>query len=336
MSPYNTLEQRMAQTYLDTFPDFVPSEIGVDIAAQREFHQLMLSLYRLAFDSPQLFVRELHEDDAYPNRFNSTAYGKPKLQVHMRRFTHQVDALLQAMMDLARGKESGRLHRKHLAILHQLGVRPEGPLPEGWVYLATRPRANLLAFSRCLFRLGYPYASNVFGRLLGDAAALARLESWLSAHGYTRYEALDGKASMGYANLAWDAEPPRAGFEYKVRHTGVSMHYHDLVQRPQVMGLCIPKRMMRACLERFDQAGEAEQAFMAAQTKRCDGCRYCVTTDRTGMRPLACIPVAYKGEALCLCPYFPGYRYCWTALDGALVDAITGMLSLLDRLRHSA
>jgi hypothetical protein len=82
--PMNTkfacLEQRMVNTYLDTFPNFVSSESGPGFNAQEQFYQFMRGLYqRLSLD-PALMFSVLHEDDAYTHRFNKGADNKPKLR----------------------------------------------------------------------------------------------------------------------------------------------------------------------------------------------------------------------------------------------------------------
>jgi|GEM_PF-3305021 hypothetical protein len=77
---YKSLEQRMAQSYLDLFPAFIPDQDAeVGVLEQEEFYLLMKKLYELAYDEPSLFVPVLHEDDAYPTRYK-TGYGKPALQ----------------------------------------------------------------------------------------------------------------------------------------------------------------------------------------------------------------------------------------------------------------
>ena len=88
----------MAQSYISLLPGFVPDEDApVSAAGQEEFYALMKGLYHLAYDEPLLFVPALHEDDAFPNRFNKLSYSKQRLQADMKKFTKAVDALLQAM-----------------------------------------------------------------------------------------------------------------------------------------------------------------------------------------------------------------------------------------------
>lgn len=89
---FTSLEQRMAQTYIDMFPTFVPDECAdVKVSEQERFYTLIKNLYQLAYDEPLLFVSALHEDDVYPNRFDKSSYGKPNLQVTMKKFTKAIN-----------------------------------------------------------------------------------------------------------------------------------------------------------------------------------------------------------------------------------------------------
>jgi hypothetical protein len=81
-------------------------------------------------------------------------------------------------------------------------------------------------------------------------------------------------------------------------------------------------------LDNFDAMDTNLQEFVVSQTKKCDGCKYCVQTDKTGSRPLAYITVN-KGQHN-LCPYFPGYQYNWTQIDDKLADQLIGFLSFMD------
>lgn len=325
---YASLEQRMVQAYRDTLPPFVPADDGPSAGEQERFYRLMEGLYDLLWAEPELLLGRLHEDDAHPNRFNASSYGKPDLKSDMRKATKAVDALLETMLQLGRDPAQTKVSRRQREILQHLGVDPAGSLPEAWTWMATRPGSTLLSFSRCLFRPGYPYASHVYSRLLGEEA-FRRLEGWLIEQGYTRFECLDGSLSLDYANLGWDQAPPRRDFLYKIRHTGISARYDDYAAQPAVLGLRIPGGM-KPFLQAFDLAEEPVRDFMWQQTSRCSGCRYCVQTDKTGTRPLASIPVQHRGQTRQLCPHFPGCSYCWTTLDDGLVDNLIGMLHFMD------
>lgn len=157
----------------------------------------------------------------------------------------------------------------------------------------------------------------------------------MAEHGYRTFDIYDTTASgckfaLTYANPAWGKERPRGGFEYKIKHTGISLRYEPYCRDPWIFGVCIPGGM-KPYLEHFQEMPAAVRDFVMSRVKRCDGCRYCVQTDKTGKRPLARIPIQYGGEEHALCPYYPGYRFWWTGIDEALADDIIGLLSFMDR-----
>ncbi len=84
MKTFDSLEQRMISTYLDTFPPFVPDESGPSKESQEQFYHFNLETSQQFFDKPTILLNELHEDDAHDNRFNKSSYGKPELRVKMR------------------------------------------------------------------------------------------------------------------------------------------------------------------------------------------------------------------------------------------------------------
>lgn len=330
---FEKLEQRVAQSYLDLLPPFVPDAYArVSVSEQEEFYYFIKNLYQLAFDEPSLFVPSLHEDDAYPGYLKSS-YGKPELQVNMKKFSKAMDALLQNMFLMGQGSEV-KLNKRQKDILTKLGIKDFVNLPAVWVWMSTRPNSSLKDFSSCFFNKDYPYTVDIYAHLLGDAA-FRKLEAWMIGQGYTRFDiedttASDCKLSLTYANPIWSKEQPNGGFEYKIRHTGISARYDLYFKNPVVFGLCIPNGL-KTYLEAFHSADDGVQSFMIEHTKKCDGCRYCVQTDKTGTRPLAVLEVVYKGESHPLCPYFPGYSYRWFSINDVLVEQLIGMLTFMDQ-----
>lgn len=163
------------------------------------------------------------------------------------------------------------------------------------------------------FQKEYPYTADIYAKLLGEEP-FRRLEGWMLQNGYWRYDiydatASDCKLSLTYANPLWGKEAPNGGFEYKIKHTGISVRYDYYTAQPTVLGLCIPNGL-KTFLTAFDSMDDKPQEFVIERTKKCDGCRYCVQTDKTGTRLLAYIPVTCAQKKYLLCPYFPGYSYC--------------------------
>jgi len=332
---FENLEQRMAQRYIDMFPPFIPDEnASVSISAQEEFYTIMKKLYRLAFNEPLLFVPSLHKDDAYPNRFDKKSYGKPDLQTTMKKFTKTVDSLLQTMFFLGQGRDI-KINKRQQEILSKIGVENVGTLPAAWEWMSKRENANLITFSHCLFNKNYSYASDIYAHLFGNEA-FRKIENWMLAQGYKQFNiydvtASDCRLSLTYANPIWDKERPNGGFEYKIKHTGISARYDSFVKQPAVMGLCIPKGLMKSLLHSYNLMNESLKEFIIKQTTKCWDCRFCVQTDKTGLRPLAYTIIEHKKIEYKLCEYFPGYSYCWTSITPDLADQIIEMLSFMDK-----
>jgi hypothetical protein len=327
---FSSLEQRMSQTFIDMFPKFVPDENAtVSISEQKEFYDIIENLYQLGFDNPLLFVASLHEDDVYPSRFKKP-YGKPDLIKNINKYTKEVNSLLQNMYLLGKVSDA-KITKRQLAILAELGITDFSKLPPAWSWMANRSDITAITFSRCFFKKDYPYLSDIYASLLGESA-FRKLEKWMTSQGYKQYDiyditASDCKLSLTYANPIWSDESPKGGFEYKIKHTGISALYEPFTQCAY-LGLCVPTGL-KMFLESFDTMDTNLQEFVVSQTKKCDGCKYCVQTDKTGSRPLAYINVN-KGQQYNLCPYFPGYQYNWTAIDDKLADQLIGFLSFMD------
>jgi hypothetical protein len=154
--------------------------------------------------------------------------------------------------------------------------------------------------------------------------------------GYERFDiyntvASDCKLSLTYANPAWSAKRPKGGYEYTIKHTGISAIYDVPTKIPHIVGLCIPNGL-KAFLLAYNEMNPKTQDFVLSQTKQCNGCRYCVQTDKTGSRSLAIVKISHDGNEHNMCPYFPGYSYSWTSIDDVLVDQLIEMLSFQIRL----
>jgi len=331
---FTSLEQRMAKNYIDMFPPFVPDENApVSVLEQELFYSLMKSFYQLAFDEPLLFVASLHEDDVFPNRFNKSAYGKPKLLRDMKKFTKTIDDLLQNMFLLGQSNNV-KLNKRQQVILSRIGIKDFANLPTAWTFMATRKGADLSAFSHCLFNEDYPYTSDIYARLFGEFA-YKKLEDWMLEKGYKRFNiylsmAIDCKLSLCIVNPKWSKDTPSGGFEYKIKHTGIAALLEPCVVNPQIFGVCIPNDMIKTYIENFNSMSEKLQDFVIKRHTKCWGCNFCIQTDKTGKRPNAYIPTIYKQQTYNLCLRFPGYAYAFNHIDDELAEQLIEMLTFMD------
>jgi phosphoribosylformimino-5-aminoimidazole carboxamide ribonucleotide (ProFAR) isomerase len=342
---YGSVEQRMAYTYLETFPPFVAAtDAPVSEAAQRQFYDFMRSVYQLAYDEPGLLVNSLHPDGTYLNPFQAGNTGRPGLKQEMDAFVKRMDDLLKFLF----ASGGGEVTRGHVpktdkafkAFFERLGIT--GSASEfaaaypAWLWLCTRPGANWVTFAACVFDEAYPYARDVWASLLGGEA-FKRIETVLLERGYTRITGCDDASApqelvnlplpLKYANLAWDATPPSAAQFLGTRHTGLVSYYARGCQVRAMMALQIPNEA-KIGLQFAADAPPAARELILERIKRCDGCGYCNQTDRK--RPRAFIPTTWDGNTYLFCPYFPAFNCCWVQLDDAAADKILSYLGWLD------
>ncbi len=354
MKTFDSLEQRMISTYLDTFPPFVPDESGPSKESQEQLYHFTLETYQQFFDKPTLLLNELHEDDAHDNRFNKSSYGKPELRVKMRAVTKAIDSFFELMIELGKAgcvyedklsvDGSFKIKKQHLQLFKQLGFHISAEdnktifshdkykgLFHTWVWMSNKPEMTLLKFSRCLFWDGYNYGSFIYRKLFGNEEAFLSLENFFIERGYARIDNRESdKISVDYVKGYNEKELIRGGFNYGVRHTGISCNYDNMVKKPPFIGLCIYR--MKDVLQNFASMDERTKKFVTGRTKRCDRCGYCVQGKLDGKRALAYVDIEYNAAVMRLCTYFPGYSYCWTALDEEIVSDMIAMTIFMDSL----
>jgi hypothetical protein len=347
MKSYTNLEQRMAHTYLDMFPPFVPLANGeVSVHSQEQFYRFVSNVYQSIFDTPEILFTTTYEDDAYPNRFNRASYGKPKLYNLMKKLITEIDGLMAWFFTLGQSGalKDGKLvfpeaikgKKKHIQVLPHLALKLEGDtlsceafdgLFPAWKWMAKQ--GNLTAFGRSLFDPQYPYMQAIYARLLGDAQAFSRLAAYLEVRGYRRVETERGPHTLDYVKRTVEADVslgnPIAGDPH---HYGISAEYTPYTAVPQFLVLRILE--MKNLLLKFDQMEPSLKDFVIQYAKKCDHCRYCTQTDKTGKRKELAISVIHNGEYH-ICPLYPGFNFCFSTLDETMAQNLMSFLDFMEK-----
>lgn len=343
MIQYPSLEQRIAATYLDTLPMVVPS-VDPGKSPQLEAYAFIQGVFKLIFENPSLLFPVLHADDAFNNRFNKSSDKKPELMKQMQKASKEMEAFLKFLFLFGAAESNQepsflRATKKYARMLSALGLEGAGEAPFsnhaqnsagigsalGWLAQEAvwRPLMNY----RCIFSTEVFSLSGNYRKWSGNEEQYDRLVGHLTQHHYHHFKTPDS-LSFELIKGKNHSLPQKGGFEYKVNHIGVSMNYSPLVKEPAAYSLCIPS--MARLLGFFDEMDEGLQRFIVTLTKKCDSCRYCVQTDKTGTRPLAHITVIYQGSPIALCPYFPGYTYTFTHLNELIVDHMLKLLGFME------
>ncbi len=184
-----------------------------------------------------------------------------------------------------------------------------------------------LYFSRCVFDPHDNWTAKAFDSLLGANGLLIDLCGELEKRSYQRIDCRDGKKiSLDYVKQhGKKAEPVKMAWGERT-HSGIEVSFEELRMEPCFVWLRMP--MFKTVLAQAERLPATVLDFILNWTKTCDGCRYCVQTDKTGTRPLAAVKLNGKNK----CPLYPGFTMNWRALTPELCGSLLSVLDALNEL----
>lgn len=356
---FDNLTQRSIYCFLATYPSFYPvSDENVSPDEQRAVHGFLLDIYKTLFDNPALLGVGPTPDDCLGDY--EYQKQKPKLVPAIRGIISKVEefmallweAALKGLTDgnrLIVSKQDIELKPSFIRLLAAFGaetVKTDGAyvlsLPvstRGLRLLAqiseknaryplkNKPKPYLL-FSRGVFDPSAPWSREVFGSLFEDRLSFEKLLDFLEQQGYTRVDNKEcgNRISLDYIKCYGSPEEDLKFAWAERTHGGIELGYAEERRNQAYIGLRLP--YFNELLSSSEKMNTQVKRFVTTVTKKCDNCRYCVQTDKTGKRPLAAVPV---GEYM-LCPLFAGFQYKWNTLTSEIADNMIAMLAFIDEL----
>ncbi|HKM35924.1 MAG TPA: hypothetical protein VJY54_14445 [Lachnospiraceae bacterium] len=182
-------------------------------------------------------------------------------------------------------------------------------------------------FSRAVFDDKKDWLADDFDEIMGAKGYLAELCKTLEKMGFRREILLDGRYfSLNYLkDFGKKPEPLKRAFGERTR-LGIEISYEDICINPALLSLRMPYYV--DVLNNADRLTNEVRLFTLSNTKTCDGCRYCVQTDKTGKRPLANISVGGVKK----CPYYPAFSYRFIEMDKSLEENIINFLEDVEQI----
>lgn len=182
-------------------------------------------------------------------------------------------------------------------------------------------------FSKVVFNEKIDWLVEGFDQIMSANGYLADFCKTLEKMGFHREILLDGRYfSLNYLkDFGKKPEPLKRAFGERSR-LGIELSYEDININPALLSLRLPFYV--DVLKNADMLSEKVREFALSHTKTCDGCRYCVQTDKTGKRPLAYISIGGVKK----CPYYPSFSYRFIEMDKTLEENVISLFEEIEKI----
>lgn len=356
---FDNLAQRSIYYFLVTYPSFISiSSDYADTDDQKAAYEFIKGVYDKLYDNPSLLGFKLEPDDSFGDW--ELQKSKPDLASAIRKVIKKVEEFIAVLWGasfygqtegnfLVVNKHDMEIKPSFLKQLAAFGVKSarneneyilEFPFNvNGLKLLAEVSAQNVksstgstqklyLLFSRGVFDTTAPWTREVFGNMLDDRDPFDKLIDFLEQNGYKR---IDNKEYNNQISLDYIKSYGKPDDELKWAwaertHGGIEVVYEEIRKNQPLIAMRIS--YFREILMNNGKMNRRVKDFVISYAKKCDGCRYCVQTDKTGKKPLACVSI----DEYRLCPMFAGFQYRWKSLDDNTVLGIIGMLKFIDEI----
>lgn len=357
---FNNLPQRAIYYFIATFPSFTYVNLSsATVDEQKNAYCFIKSIYEQLFDDPAIMGFKIIPDD-YFNDWEQQK-EKPKLTSKIRGIIAKIEDLIEVVFHICLiGKSFNdsitideadvQLKQSMCKQIEKFGIKfiktdchytftfPSNTL-NGLTSLAQISSKNVkppkdnkqkpyLLFSRGVFDVGANFTQEVFGNMLVDRSAFDKLILFLEENNYLRIDnkEYNNQISLDYIKNYGNINDELKGAWAERTHGGIEVVYDEIRKNQPVFSLRIP--YFNDLLMQSDKMNIQVKNFILNTSKKCDNCRYCVQTDKTGKRLLICVDI----DGIKMCPLFCGFQYRWKTIDNELAENMIEMLMFIDEI----
>lgn len=356
---FENLAQRSIYYFLATYPSFYSvNSADVSTDEQKAAYEFIKGIYEKLYENPVLLGFKTIPDDSFGDWEPQKA--KPALAPAIRNIIKKVEEFIAMLLSVSlyglvegntlkvnkhdvelkpslikqlaafgvdvKKKENEYVldfpfNVKGLKLLAGISVQNVKPPKDG-------KQKPYLLFSRGVFDVTAPWSREVFGNMFTDRNSFNTLIGFLEQNGYKRIDnkEYNNQISLDYIRSYGKPEDELKWAWAERTHGGIEVVYEEIKKNQPLISLRIP--YFGEILKNNEKMNEQVKNFVVSITKKCDGCRYCVQTDKTGKRPFACIPI----DEYMLCPLFAGFQYRWKSLNDKTVEGMIEMLKFIDEI----
>lgn len=330
LTKFDNLEKRIIASFYLTMPGFYPFTCAsCTEQEQKNLYDFMYKLYKILYENPNLIFKTLNEDFACSSVFTTIQKGSEKQSDLMRKEYKELVKLITFISDLGKNgnlnneviEYDQKVSSKYCKILEclELNVENQRIINKGKPFFRALKWFSCLAinirhFSYCAFDIDHDYLSSNLALLCNkEEKATEKIIEWLRNNNYKVVSLIDKYPDNNDYSIHFIKNIHNThdvvGFSYMgdPNHIGFSMEYRYSAKIPYFCTLRIQN--MKSILQSFDKLSPRIQSFIINTNKKCNNCKYCVQTDKTGLKPKAYTKVDYENKSYLLCPYYPGFSY---------------------------
>ena len=356
---FENLAQRSIYYFIATYPSFYPViSSDADLEEQKSAYEFIKGIYEKLYSEPALLGLKAKADDSFGDW--ETQKEKPTLAPAIRGNIKKIEEFIALLWKISMtgiaeenslilNKTEVELKPSSIKQLEAIGVKVSKnvdiyslQLPcssKGLKLLGEISLQNVkpakddkqkpyLLFSRGVFDVSAPWSKEVFGNMFEDRKVFDMLIEYLDQTGYLRIDnkEYNNQISLDYIKCYGKPEDELKWAWGERTHGGIEVIYEEIKQNQPLISLRVP--YFGELLKYSDKMSPQLKEFVISTSKKCDGCRYCVQTDKTGKRPFAFISIDKHN----LCPLYAGFQYRWKALKDNTVKGMIEMLRFIDMI----
>lgn len=351
---FENLAQRSIYYFIATYPPFYSvNSAEASVEEQKEAHAFIKGIYEKLYRQPDLLGLKPLPDDSYgdwdlqktnPGLVNRIRGNIKKIDAFIclifniclkgcvidgKMLFNQTDLPLKPsnIKQLASFQIQTNIFDNQYSILFPISAAGLKLLAK--ISMENKQKPHLL-FMHGVFNPEVSWTVEIFKNMFEDQDAYSELIQFLTDNGYQKVDNKQNHISLDYIKCygATDDELKWAWAERT--HGGIEIIYDEVRKNQPLIGLRVP--YFSKLLKQSDQMSAQVKSFIISTSKKCDGCRYCVQTDKSGKRPL----IYEKVDAYNICPLFCGFQYRWKFINKELVSNIIAMLEFIDDILKKA
>jgi hypothetical protein len=365
---FENMAQRAVHYFIVTMPSFnaVNSKLATE-KEQENAYNFIKGIYIKLFENPELLNLKIIPDDCFESIWTEQK-EKPGLTNKIRTYIKHINAFIEILYNIVclgqaddvqiiLDKNTYEVKASMLKKLSNFGITAQknednynfafpADTVKGLKLLASvsteyshksankihdRAYYNYLLFSLGVFNPELPYTAEIFTNIIKHKEPFDKLMNYYINNNYIRVDHKEGKINWDIVSVDYVrfyGEPTgRIDYAWKTGYlSGISIMYNESYADFMKIGLHIP--FFRELLDSYNQMNDTLKEWLPIFCK-CSGCRYCVQTDKTRIKPLRFV----KAGKYNLCPLFTG-GFTFAHLDDNtwMIERIIMLMEFIDEL----